>query len=362
MLLLVLAAACKAETVDDSRGADEPARTAGLDDDEQRQSTEKIGITCKPVDDVDDPTRGAVEAQARAVYGMVRQGRFGEVWDTLHPQARREDQRKPFVAALEAMRARLQEVEGEPSVDSLYVVDVRGGVNDLARVTCEDQEDASESFTMITNVGDEDLAVVTLLASSDVFGHAATIQLRERGNAWRLVGIQVNPAIYKRKSASQWEAIADRHRRANKPVPAYLALGVAQALSSRGAAVKTVVKERIDDKLEALGKDQLLAAHTETWTIDEKRYDIQGLSLASTRTDISPVVKYVSPGGLVREMLEHEADELVEHVRSAYPELTEQFDAVVFEAYAEPPTTPGKSYDAYRVARFLDPRQSPTEG
>jgi hypothetical protein len=30
---------------------------------------------------------------------------------------------------------------------------------------------------------------------------------------------------------------------------------------------------------------------------------------------------------------------------------------VVFEAYAEAPDEPGKRYDAYRVARYLDGRQ-----
>jgi hypothetical protein len=52
----------------------------------------------------------------------------------------------------------------------------------------------------------------------------------------------------------------------------------------------------------------------------------------------------------------------VEEVRRRFPELAAHFDAIVLEAYAEAPSEPGKSYEAYRVVRYLDPahpRQPP---
>ena len=53
-------------------------------------------------------------------------------------------------------------------------------------------------------------------------------------------------------------------------------------------------------------------------------------------------------------------DLLVAEVRRRFPELAAHFDAVVLEAYAEPPTEPGKSYQAYRLVRPLTPAAGPT--
>ena len=61
--------------------------------------------------------------------------------------------------------------------------------------------------------------------------------------------------------------------------------------------------------------------------------------------------------GLVKDLLDQDADALVEEVRRRFPELAKHFDAVVFEAYAESPKEPGRSYQAYRVVRYLDPTQ-----
>lgn len=321
----------------------------------------KIGVSCRPGHLLDATLRGVVETEALGVYAAVRDGRLDDVWGALHPQARQEDKKPAFMEALHTMQTRLQPADADASVRALHVVEVRGGANDLARVICEGTN-GTEGFTMLSSVGGEDLAVITLHTAGEPFGLATTVQLRMSGDTWRLVGIQVNPTSYNGKDAAQWEALADAHWRADKPVPAYFALGVAQTLSTRGGSISTASKDRINEKLEGLRNDKGFAEDTRAWRVDDQRYDLAGVSLASTLSDISPVIKYVSRGGLERETLEREADILVAHVRKTYPDLADHFDAVVFEAYAEPPTEAGRSYDAFRLARFLDPSRPSPEG
>ena len=119
--------------------------------------------------------------------------------------------------------------------------------------------------------------------------------------------------------------------------------------------MKSGLHDRIEQKLAAISRDQLFAAETGTWTIGQARFQIQGLSLVATQQDISPVIKYVSPQGLVQDLLDRDADLLVEEVRRRFPELPKHFDTVVFEAYADVPNQPGASYQAYRVVRYFDP-------
>lgn len=181
------------------------------------------------------------------------------------------------------------------------------------------------------------------------------MQLRRRGEQWHLLGIQVNPTAYRGQDAAAWEALADLAMSQKKVVLAYLVLGLAQTLSDRGASITSATHERIEDKLAAIASDRLFMAELGVWTLGDARFRIEGLSLVATQSDISPVFKYVSPQGLVEDLLDRDADVLVEEVRRRFPELATHFDAVVLEAYAEPPTEPGKSYQAYRVVRPLAP-------
>jgi hypothetical protein len=316
-------------------------------------------VQCQSGETIDASLRAALEEQARTFHRSLREGRTDALWDGLHPQARREDQREPFMQALEAMEGRLQGTTAEPAIAGVHLVDLRGGTNSLARVQCGADDDP-ERFTLLVNAGDEDVAVVVLQASGSQTEHAVTVQLRRRGQQWHLLGIQVNPTAYRGNGAAAYETLADLAMSQKKVVTAYLLLGLAQTLSDRGASISSATHERIEEKLAAIARDRLFMAELGVWRLGDAQFRIEGLSLVATQNDISPVIKYVSPQGLVEDLLGRDADVLVAEVRRRFPELAAHFDAVVFEAYAEPPTEPGKSYQAYRVVRPLAPAAGPT--
>jgi hypothetical protein len=343
--------ACSARTEDPAGASTQASAAQG----QQGTDARAIAVQCQSGEAIDPGVRAAVEEQARSFQRALREGRSDALWDELHPQARREDQREPFMAALETMEGRLADTTAEPSLERVHLVDLRGGTNALARVQCGAAEDP-ERFTLLVNAGDEDVAVVVLRAAE----HAITVQLRRRGEHWHLLGIQVNPTTYRGRGAAAYEALADLSMGQKKVVLAYLLLGLAQTLSDRGASITSATHERIEEKLAAIARDRLFAAELGVWTLGDARFRIEGLSLVATRQDISPVVKYVSPQGLVEDLLDRDADVLVAEVRRRFPELASHFDAVVLEAYAEPPTEPGKSYQAYRLVRPLAAAAGPT--
>lgn len=345
LLTVSLLLACKSESEAERAKASQAGASA---------AEAKIAVACQGKDDLDPAVREAVQTAARAHVDALRKGDLEGLWASLHPQAKGDSQKEPFLQSLSAMQQRLAAVQGEAELEQLWVVDVSGGVNDLARVSCGGED--APTLQMMANVGGEDLAVASFLSAGDPFTQATTVQLRKRGELWRLVGIQVNPATYRGKSAVDFFALADEYAKKKQAIPSYLMLGVAQTLATRGAALRTPLEERIAAALKVVAKDPLFQQETGEWTIGGETFDIQGVSLAATQSDLSPVVKYVGQGGgLVPELLGRDADKLMDHVRTQYPGLAEQFDAVVFEAYAKRPTEPGESYDAYRIARFFDP-------
>jgi hypothetical protein len=364
--LVGLAALGGCSTEEPGRAGNE-AGTPGLTPGAPAQgSSRTIAVQCTSDDAIEAPVRAAVVQQARSLYGALHEGKPEALWDALHPQARKDDQRQPFMEALTAVAGRLEGAPAEPGVERVHFVDLRGGTNALARVQCG-AEDDDERFTLLLNAGDEDVAVVVMrtpqaaepgrVAADSL---AITVQLRRRGERWHLLGVQVNPATYRGKDAGAYEALADLAMSQKKVVVAYLMLGLAQTLSDRGASITSATHARIEEKLAAIARDRLLPPELGTWTVGDAHFRIEGLSLVSTRRDISPVIKYVSPQGLVEELLDRDADVLVQEVRQRFPELEHHFDAVVFEAYAEAPTEPGRSYQAYRLVRPLDPAATAT--
>jgi hypothetical protein len=342
--------ACQLRDDDDAPAAASAPATAPATDESVGT---KIAVECRASGSLDLAQRESIERIATTIVVELRAGHFEGLWEFLHPQARRDDEREPFMRALEGMRSRLADVHDEPRVESLHVVDVKGGANDLAQVHCGSGPDDPLGFDWLANVGGEDLAVVSVRATGEAFRYAVTVQLRQRGDAWHLVGIHVDPSAFRDRTALDFERSSDELARAGKPLAAFLSLGVAQTLAERGESITTVDERRIDGKLEALQRNATLLAQTDAWTVGDVGFDLHGVTLAATRTDISPVVKYVTKTGLDRAKLDPEVDVLVAHVRKAYPEIAQSFESIVFEAYAEPPLEPGKAYDAFRVARPL---------
>lgn len=357
LLALLFAAGCQTAE-EDAPAADAKARAQAIED---AAVPAKIAVGCVGGDAIEASKRETIVTTAEAVFAQVRAGDLEGLWNGLHPQAQRAGQQDAFAQAITAAAQRLADARGEPLIEHVHYVDVRGGASDLAKVRCGEQDDPT-SFELVANAGNEDLAVVTFISDGDPFAFATTLQLRHRAGQWRLLGVQAGLARYRGKGPEDFETLGERFAREQKVVPGYLALAVAAQLATRGSAIKTRRQSRIEQKLQAMEGSELLKAEIGPLLLDGKTYDILGFAVASTQSDLSPVIKYVSPGGLIREVLDGEADRLLAHVKERWPDLAKNFDAVVFEAYAEAPTEPNREYDAYRIARYFDPAKRPPAG
>ena len=357
LLALILATGCQT-AAEEVPAADAKTRAQAIED---AAVPAKIAVGCVGGDAIEPSTRAAIVSAAEGAFAQVRAADLEGLWNGLHPQAQRAGQQEAFAKAIQAAAQRLSDARGEPELEHVHFVDVKGGASDLAKVRCGEENDPT-SFELVANAGNEDLAVVTFLSDGDPFAFATTLQLRRRGEQWRLLGVQAGLASYRGKGPDAFEELGERLAKEQKIVAGYLALAVAAQLGARGSAIKTRRQARIEQKLQSMESSELLKAEIGPLTLDGKTYEIVGFAVASTQSDLSPVIKYVTPGGLIREVLDGEADQLLAHAKTRWPDLATTFDAVVFEAYAEAPTEPNREYDAYRVARYFDAAKRPPAG
>jgi len=318
------------------------------------QQADKVAAQCTPGDGMTAEDREAVESAARTVFEQLRGGQLDALWDSVHPQARQDDQREAFQGALASMQRRLESGGAEAQVVSTHFVDIEGGASALARVRCGTQGDP-EAFTLITNAGDEDVAVVVLRSPGEPFGYATTVQLRRHGRGWKVLGVNVGLHDYRGRDAADYERLADAYVKQQRTVEAYLVLALAEQLANRGASLKLDRALVLADKVDAVANSQEYQAQLGVWEVGGRSYDIQGFSVTATQSDLSAVVKYVTPTGLIQEALDQEADALLRHLEMQHPELAKRFDAVVFEAYDSEAgaAKPGSEVQAYRTARVF---------
>ncbi|MBL4684780.1 MAG: hypothetical protein JKY37_09345 [Nannocystaceae bacterium] len=350
----LLGSACAtddAKPADQGRTVAEPATAAG----EPSSAKGAIAVSCAMDDAIEAKERIALVARARELLAALREDQHGALWEALHPQAKHPEGERAFLDTLAILAGRVKDAPpGESAVEAVAFGHVSGGVNDLARLLCRegDKTDGPPALTLLVNAGDEDIGYVSLIIPGPVYEHTAVIKLRKH-DTWRLLGIQVHPSRFRRRGATEWISVAGKLRRASKLVPAYAALAMAGAMASRGPSVSTPISAAIEEDLVRLREHPLFVAETKAWVIDGQDFNLHGLSLAATQSDVSLVVKYVNRGGLVEELVGRDADKLMDHVRTQYPDLRDIVDAVVFEAYATPPSKAGETVDAFRVARFF---------
>jgi len=333
---------------DDEASAGPPAGSADA------AAAAKVGASCQATTTLPDAEREAIHETAQTAFTRLRGGDLDTLWSSLHPQARREDQREAFTTALASMQRRLESGAETAAVTDAYAVDIRGGASALARVRCGAPGDPA-ALTLITNAGDEDVAVVNLMTGGDPFGFATTVQLRRHADAWRVLGVHVGLAAYRSRGADDYERLADAYVKQRRVIEAYLVLALAEQLANRGGSVKLDRALAIADKLDAVGNSKEFQQQLGVWEVGGRRYDVQGFSVTATQGDLSAVIRYVTPTGLIQEALDQEADALLAYLGMQHPEIAKRFDAVVFEAYESEAAAgaPGSEVKAYRTARVF---------
>jgi hypothetical protein len=335
------------------KGKDQPAAETPAAKDK------KVGATCQPTSALPEGEHDAIVESAVAAAHQLRNGELEALWEAIHPKARADIEQEAFTAALTSMQRRLNTVE-ELEVVSTAAIDIRGGASALTRVRCELEGDPNP-FTLITNAGGEDVAVVQFYSKGRPFGYATTVQLRRHDNVWKILGVHVGLAAYRGKTATDYEGLADAYVSQQRVVEAYLVLAVAEQLANRGGSLKLDQALALADKVEEVGTSKAFQQGLGVWEVGGRRYDIQGFAVTATQSDLSVVLRYVTPTGLIQEALDEEADALLGHLQMQHPEIAKRFDAVVFEAYDSEGAAaePGSEVQAFRTPRVFPKPEAP---
>ena len=117
-------------------------------------------------------------------------------------------------------------------------------------------------------------------------------------------------------------------------MPAYLAFSVAAHLRSLGPWASSGEALTLKRELETLRLREKLPFQ---WNVGGTDYQLVSIGIITTLTDISPHVRYITHGDLVQAQVESEAALLLEYVKSTYPDLATEFEAMLFQAHDRMP-------------------------
>ncbi len=304
---------------------------------------------CKDWDDLTTEEQNTIETTSKEILQNISEGNFDEIWSLTHTSLQRELTKEQFTTAMEDVQVRLNETVEEELVDGRLVT-IEGAKSATMNVICGliPVEEPSHLRVQV-QVPTRKAAIAILKVPGEPIERTVSIQLAEENGIYKITGLNISTAVYGGKDADYYAEVGEKWIDEGKYLSGYLAYALAQNLSYRGNFLQTGQNIIISEKFASLNEDERVQNSLRNWQVNGENYQIVRVGLIETMNDISPHIAYVSNKKLDKEEVSAEARQLMQYIQTKYPELKEEFDAVLFEAFSEMPTDPNKSYPSFRV-------------
>jgi len=195
----------------------------------------------------------------------------------------------------------------------------------------------------------EKIAITIVEIPSQPIGRVLSLMMSEHDSSLKIVQFNLTSRIYNGKTAKYYENIANKWISNGEVLSGYLAYAMNFRLNFLGPSMQTGKFINARKRLSNLLNDKELKKSLKSWRLQSGEYKIFGIDLIETLNDISPRVRYLSMKKLGAETTPIEATALMKYFKMRCPELGNEFDAVLFEAYSKVPSDSNKNYPIYRV-------------
>ena len=319
-----------------------------------RVSVTPVKTHCKDWDDLTTEEQIFIESTSKELLQNISESNFDEVWSQSHPLLQKQLSKEQFTQAMKDFRLRLGEAEGIEIVDGRFAT-IDGAKTANRNIICGGVSVEEPNHLRIqVQIPTERVAIAILRVPGEPIERQVSIQLAEDNGMYKIAGLNITSAIYKGKDATHYAEIGAGWIDEGKHLAGYLAYAMAQNLSHRGGFLQTGQNIILTEKFLSLNRDEKIQNNLGNWKVDGNNYQIVRVSLIETLGDISPHIAYISNENLDEKVTSVEAHQLMQFVEEEHPELSEEFDAILFEAFSEMPTDPNKSYPSYRVPIYFE--------
>ncbi len=301
------------------------------------------------LDELRPDERNSIKSTCLQILEELSSEKGGMVWGKSHlvfKEAITEKQVFELSKATKSMNLRLNNAE----LITAYLIRFVGNLKMNRAVVCGSADpDNPEHLVVNTVPGNQKVVLAIFSIPSQPLTRTAAIRLAEDKGRFKLTRFDIRASGYNGKDAKHYEKLASRWIAEDKFLPGYLGYSMAWYLSRLSPDIQTSQNNRLTRKLERLQNNSKLLDELSVWKLQHKGYAIFKITLMEVTNEIFPVVLYLSYQNLEPQATESEASHLMDYVKDKYPELEEEFEYILFQAYLENPSDPKKLYQCYRV-------------
>lgn len=308
-----------------------------------------FAVSCLDSNDIDHKDRISIEAEAIEILKLIASEQSDQVWNNSHPAFREEITEEQSIALGRELSRMLVNVDKAKLFDTRLVT-LHSTDTSKTNVVCGLLDTDSPTHLKVqTLINGSKFAITQIKLPDKPFGRTVSIQMAEHEGKFKLVSLETSLYDYKGKQAEYYEQLGDKWVDQEKLLEGYLAYQFGTALSHRGSFLQTGQDIRLNKKVKELSANNKLQDELKNWTVNGTDYRIILVGLLTTLGDANMYVKYLSYKDLESAGTEQEAALLMKYVEEEYPDLSTEFDGVLFEAFNVLPRNPNEVYSTYRV-------------
>lgn len=304
---------------------------------------------CADWDEIGSSEQKAIKSVSFEILEKMVTAQYEEIWNSSHPILKKSISKEQFKKAIKDTQPLLTQLNNAEFIDGRLATII--GYNGKSHPLLFGLIDVNspDHLRAQSLAGVKQSAIAMIKINSQPIGRTVSLQMAKDKGKFKLFRFAITASSYHEKTANYYQEAAENFISEQKLLPAYLAYLMAVKLSQLGPTLKTGQSIKLEECLQALGKNQRLKNELTKWELPDKNYTLFGIGLVEAQDGILPRVRYLAHDEINDEATPKEAAALMEYVETHYPELAELFDNILFEAYTENPVSPKKQYNCYRT-------------
>jgi hypothetical protein len=293
---------------------------------------------CETDDEAPAAERTSYEETALQAVRAILSDRPGDAHVKFAPEVKRAITAADFSRAMSQRAQVWNPIEGLKVVHSYRLSDVVGGERSMMICTTVARGNAStpEGRTYVAASPGRLQAHVIVEGEGRNNRFAFVLWLVLSEQEWQILRLEVNPVtVLGRSSTELWnESRAQRQR--GYDFNAFLLLAAAMQLTNRGPTLQLGIAAEIEKELTALKRPaELAGAPPYTWTYGATAFQVLSVGATGAGTDFSLLIQHEVAGDPANDELERVNQVLMAGFKSARPEYTQAFDALVVRAISD---------------------------
>ncbi len=309
---------------------------------------------CNDWDELSTDEINKIKSASNEILSNMKNNKMNLAWAQCHDIFKQATPKAQFMMLGLNIRQRLTSIDSL-EFDDGRLMTITGDLGFPQQMVCGSvNEDDPNHVKFPVQPGIEKTALIIYKIPTEPISRRVILILgSDENDEYKLIFFNFSPYKYQGRESKYFLEISNKLTDEKSIFSKYLCYQISYLLSAAGSSVQYQRSNAIMKKISEIETDKNFQSKFQNWTINNESYRIYKITFIETLKDISPVVYYLSKHKLSEKSTIPEAKNLLPKFKSMFPEIINEFDAVLFQAYSEDPIDPQKQYPIYRVPLSL---------